>query len=111
MRLRFAAFASIFVCVAVSAAQSTPAPFEFRSSFWINLHQFLIHQAAAADTAPLNPPEWRDAIAYYRREEALQDLMSRAGEAVNNSLAEAGSAAELRSDALDPNLRAVLSRA
>jgi hypothetical protein len=111
MRPRLATFASIFVCVGVSAAQSTPTPFEFRSGFWINLHQFLIHQAAAADTAPLNPPEWRDAVSYYRRVMALQDLMSRAGEAVNNSLAGAASAAELRSDALDPELRAVLSRA
>jgi hypothetical protein len=42
---------------------------------------------------------------------AQQDLMSQAGETVNNRLAGAGSAAELRPDGLDPELRAVLSRA
>ncbi len=37
--------------------------------------------------------------------------MSRAAEAMNNRLAEAGSTTELRPDGLDPELRAVLSKA
>jgi hypothetical protein len=108
--MRLAALASILVCAGVCVAQSTPAIFEFHSGFWINLHQFLIHQAAA-EAAPLDPPEWRDAMSYYRRVMAQQDLLSPAGAAVNNRLAEAGSAAELRADGLEPELRAVLSRA
>src|ERR1700730_9234134 len=105
MRLRLAAFASILVYVGVCTAQSTPAIFEFHSGLWINLHQFLIHQAAAAEAAPSDAPEWRDALSYYRRVMAQQDVMSGAGKAVNDSLAGAGSDAELRPDGLDPALR------
>jgi hypothetical protein len=110
MRLRLAALAVIPVYAGVCAAQPTPAIFEFHSGFWINLHQFLMHQAAAPEAAPSDPPEWRDAVSYYRRVMAQQDRMGRAGEAVNNSLAEVGSDAELR-PGLDPELRAVLTKA
>jgi hypothetical protein len=111
MRRRLAALASILVYAGVCAAQSTPAIFEFHSGFWINLHQFLIHQDAAAEAVPSDPPEWRDAVSYYRHVMARQDLMSGAGEAVNNSLAGAGSDADLRPVGLDPGLRAVLTKA
>jgi hypothetical protein len=59
--------------------------FDFHSGFRINLHQFLIGQASAAETAPLGPPEWRDAVSYYRRVIVPQDLMSAVGQTVNNS--------------------------
>jgi hypothetical protein len=110
MRLRLAALASILVYSGVCTARSTPAIFEFQGGFWINLHQFLIHQAAA-EAAPSDPPEWRDAVSYYRRAMAQQDVMSGGGKAVNNSLARAGSDAELRPDGLDPELRTALLRA
>jgi hypothetical protein len=113
MRLRLAPLASILVYAGVCAAQSTPAIFEFHSGFWINLHQFLIHQRAAAEAAPSDPPEWRDVVSYYRRVMAQQDLTSRAGEAMNNRMAEAGSDAELRPDGAGPGIasRSVESRA
>ena len=111
MRLRLAVLVSILAHAGISAAQSTPAIFEFRSGFWINLHQFLIHRAAMAEVAPSDPPAWQDAMRYYRRVMAQQDVMSGAGEAVNNNLAEAGSDAELRPDRLDPELRTVLTKA
>ena len=111
MRLRLAVLAAILIYPGVCTAQSTPAIFEFHSGFWINLHQFLIHQATAADAAPSDPPEWRDAVSAYHRLIARQDLMDPAGQAMNNRLAEAGSVADLPSDGLDPEVRAVLSRA
>jgi hypothetical protein len=111
MRLPLATFASILVFAGICTAQSTPAIFEFHSGLWINLHQFLIHQAAAAEAAPSDPPEWRDAVSYYRRVMAQHDVMSSAGVAVNDSMAEAASDAELRPDGLDPSLRAVLMKA
>jgi hypothetical protein len=111
MRLRLAALASILVYAGVCTAQSTPAIFEFHSGFWINLHQFLIHQAATAEAVPADPTEWRDAVSYYRRVMAPQDVIDGAGVAVNNSLAAAGSDVELRPDGLDPELRAVLTKA
>jgi hypothetical protein len=106
---RLSAIASILVYAAVCGAQP-PAPFEFHNGFWINLHQFLIHQSAAPDDST-DPPDWRDALSYYRRLMPQQDVMSREAEAVNNSLADAASAPELPSSAVDPELRAVLSRA
>ena len=110
MRLQLGTFALVLVYPLVCAAQATSPIFEFRSEFWINLHQFLIHQAAVAQ-APSGPPEWRDALIYYRHGLAQQDLMSRAAEAMNNRLADAGSAPELRPDGLDPEMRSVLSKA
>jgi hypothetical protein len=109
MWLRLAAVISILI--PAGAAQPKPAIFEFHSEFWINLHQFLLREAAAAKAAPSDSPEWRDAVSYYRRAMVPQDPMGPAGEAVNNRLAAAGSAAELRPDGLDPELRAVLSKA
>ncbi len=111
MRLRLSAVAAILCFAGICAAQTAPALFEFHSGFWINLHQFLIHQAAEADATPANPPEWRDAVSYYRRVMAQQDLLSPESAAVNNILAGAGSSAELRPDGLDPELHAILSRA
>ena len=110
MRLRLAALALIPVYACVCTAQPAPAIFEFHSGFWINLHQFLIHQAAAPEAAPSDAPEWRDAVSYYRLTVAQQDVMS-GGKAGNNSVAGAGSDAELRPDGLDPELRAVLTKA
>jgi len=78
VRLRLAALALIPVYAGVCAAQPAPAIFEFHSGFWINLHQFLMHQAAAPEAAPSDPPEWRDAVSYYRRVMAQQDRMGRA---------------------------------
>jgi hypothetical protein len=111
MPLRLAAFASVPIYAGACAAQPSPALFEFHSGFWINLHHFLLRQAAAAEPAAPDAPEWRDAVSDYRRVMARQDLMSREGEALNNRLAEAGSAAELPPDGLDPALRAILAGA
>jgi hypothetical protein len=111
MRLRLAALASILVFGCAGNAQPAATIFEFHSGFWINLHQFLMHQAEAGEAAPSDAPEWRDAVSYYRRVMAQPDVMNNTGVAVNNSLAGAGSDAELRPDGLDPELRAVLTKA
>lgn len=114
MRPRLAALVSILVYAGVCTEQSTPAIFEFHSGFWINLHQFLIRQAAgeaAPPDAPIDAPEWWNAVSYYRRVMAQQDALSGTGKAVNDSLAGAGSDAELRPDGLDSELHAVLTKA
>ena len=108
---RIATLALFLLCAGICTAQSRPAIFDFHSGFWINLHQFLIHQAAAAEAAPSDPPEWRDAVSYYRRVVAQHDSMGGVEVVINNRLAAAGSATELPPDELDPELRAVLSKA
>jgi hypothetical protein len=111
MLTRLAALASILVCASACTGQSMLDIFEFHSGFWLNLHQFLARQAAGAESPSTAPPEWREAVSYYRRVIAQQDLMGPAGQAVNNRLAAAGSDADLAPDGLEAELRAVLSKA
>jgi len=95
----------------VAMGQSPPPIFEFHSGFWINLHQFLIHEAAAPATTETEPAEWREAVDYYRREIAGRDLLQKGAAAINNLLAAAGSADELSAGGLGEQFAAVLGKA
>jgi hypothetical protein len=104
--------ACVFLCALTAWAQQQTRPelalFEFHSGFWLNLHQFLCHEAAAAAPAS-DAPEWREAVDYYRREIAGRDLLSADSAALNNRLSAAP--ADHPPAGLDPPLAAVLARA
>ncbi len=105
---------AILLLMGHAPAQTTAGQrtiFEFHSGFWINLHQFLIHQAAAPNPTESDSPEWRDAIAYYRREMPQDDLLKPGAAALNNRLSAAGSADELPLAGIDATLAAILTKA
>jgi len=81
---------------------------EFRSGFWLNLHQFLFHLASAADAPPSDSPEWRAALEFYRREVVPHGLNDPDPAALNRRLS-AASSAELAAG-LDAPLAAVFAQ-
>lgn len=87
------------------------AIFEFHNGFWVNLHQFLYHEATASKPESPDSPEWLAAIEYYRREIVPQGEMSPELTAVNNRLSAAGSTTQLPAAGLDPGLAATLAKA
>ena len=96
---------------ACRSAGKEQAIFEFHSGFWVNLHQFLCHEATAKDPARSDSPQWQAAVDYYRREVVTHNEKSHELTDVNNRLSAAGSAAELPVEGLDPDLAASLAKA
>ncbi|MCL6480420.1 MAG: hypothetical protein K6U02_01715 [Firmicutes bacterium] len=105
--------------------------FEFHSSFWMNLHHFLYHQArglaassptdatgelhiqpVGAELTPVEAADWQCALDYYRAEFAGRDLVfSTDLVRIKNRLAELQNARDLQQSGLRPELVAVLERA
>jgi hypothetical protein len=130
-------FFSIGVVAAMLAPAATPAQsaplFDFQSSFWVNLHQFLYITARAhkgldpdrpatkqalADTVGFaNLPAsqraaWDSAVAFYTRDIADRDvLFDSALVVVNARLSRAGNAASLRGADVDTAIARELQRA
>jgi hypothetical protein len=70
-----------------AVAQSSPVPvFEFRSSFWVNLHLFLYEEATNSPPAADTSSAWQAAVDYYRKEVISHDLLSREMEEIQGHL-------------------------
>lgn len=96
------------------AARAQPAPkandiFDFRSGFWLNLHQFLWAEAASAAPKSGDSPEWQKALDYYRLEVVAQDSLSPRMADLNNRLSQAGSGADLADSGVDSQIATVLT--
>lgn len=102
--------ASLTLAVACAHAANSPI-FEFHSGLWVNLHQFLMEEAASDKPPATDSPEWRAAVEYYRREMATLAPLSEQAAAVNNRLASAESRDDLPPDGLAAELAAALRRA
>jgi hypothetical protein len=87
------------------------ATFEFHSGFWVNLHHFLYEQAVMGAPSPSDPPEWREALDYYRREVTKRDLLTDEAAEINNRLSDLESSPSLKNSGLPPDLSAVLDAA
>jgi hypothetical protein len=112
--IRYAFCAAMLVLIGECTAQTPPpkpAIFEFHSGFWINLHQFLCHEAKVTDAAASDSQEWREAVDYYRRNVADRDVLSDESAALNNRLSAAGSADDLPRDGFDAGVAAALTKA
>jgi hypothetical protein len=87
------------------------ATFEFHSGFWVNLHHFLYEQAMMGTPSQSDPPEWRDALDYYRREVTKRDLLTDEAAEINNRLSDLESSPSLKDPGLPRDLTAVLDAA
>ena len=94
--------------LAGSLAAQDAAVFEFHSSFWVNLHQFLYDQAGDEKAPATGSPAWREAVDYYRRELVKHNLLDDDMAAINNRLAKSGSG---EAPGVDAPLAAVLEKA
>jgi hypothetical protein len=108
--------ASLVLAAHVWAQGVTPAPakdatFEFRSGFWVNLHHFLYEQAMMGTPSPSDPPEWREALDYYRREVTKRDFLTDDAAKINNRLSGLESGQALKDSGLPPDLTVVLNAA
>jgi len=118
----------------VQRQRETSSVFEFHSGFWINLHDFLYHQArisarqlaggsdkaagtapGLADTGSLTPEQqrtWTSVLDYYRKTWIGRDLLfDEEMVRVKNRLVESEAAADLKRSELQPELVAALERA
>lgn len=118
----------------VRRQHKTSSVFEFHSGFWINLHDFLYHQArirarqlagssnraagtspAMADVGGLTPEQqdaWTSVLDYYRNTWIEHDLLfDEEMVRVKNRLIESEAAADLKRAGLRPELVAALERA
>jgi len=80
------AAAAVIILAASAVGQTT---FEFHSGFWVNLHQFLMHEAVAKEPAP-GDEAWRDAVDYYRREMVKRSVFDRDVKLMELRFSEAG---------------------
>jgi hypothetical protein len=96
------------VLLAAGAGAQQTAIFDLRSSFWVNLHQFLCDQAMEKQPPETGSAAWREAVAYYRREVTRHDHLSDEMAALNNRLSQAGNADTVAGTGIDPKLTAVL---
>src|SRR5579872_4391057 len=110
MRRQAGLLIAILFLSGICIGQTAPI-FEIHSGFWINLHQFLLHEATATEASQSDSQDWRDAVEYYRREMAKRDVLSPDEAALNNRLSAAGSEAELPADFSNSALQTVLSKA
>lgn len=106
-----------------ASAASKPAQlFDLRSDFWVNLHQELFAEAypprrlqqqgdPSASPAPEGPPEWRDAVSFYRSHYGPRDLMTPHMATINWELSELGDAPAVRAPPLPAELVPVLTSA
>lgn len=118
----------------IQRQRQTSSVFEFHSGFWINLHDFLYHQArirarqsagssgkaagtspGMADTGSLTPEQqrtWTSVLDYYRDKWAERDLLfDEEMVRVKNRLVESEAATALKGSELQPELVAALERA
>jgi len=98
-----------------SAAFGQPAPkshaiFDFHSSFWINLHQFLSIQADSKTPEAVDSPEWQSALEIYRSEIVPKDSLGTTLATLNYALSLAGDSEKLP-DSIDPKVAAALTKA
>jgi hypothetical protein len=94
--------------LARSLPSQDPLIFEFHSSFWVNLHQFLYAQASD-DKAPISDSAaWREALEYYRREMIRHDHLEDDMAAINLRLAHSANSAM---PAVEGELALVLEKA
>jgi hypothetical protein len=96
--------------LALTAGASEPATFEFRSGFWVNLNEFLKHQAATSEAPASDDPGWREAVEYYRHEVLPQDELGDAAKAVQWKLSDAEGAERLPTG-LDAGIANALGKA
>lgn len=96
---------------AVLCAQTADHTFEFHSSFWVNLHHFLLEQARTGPPSTKHPPQWRAAVDYYRRNLARRDLLSDEAARDNGRLSALQMAPSAKKSALAPEWIAVLDAA
>lgn len=118
----------------VQRQRETSSVFEFHSGFWINLHDFIYHQArisarqpaggsaraagtspGVADTEGLTPEQqrtWAAVLDYYRRTWIEHDLLfDEEMVRIKDRLVETEAAADLKRSELQPELVAALERA
>jgi hypothetical protein len=118
----------------VQRQHDTPSIFEFHSGFWINLHDFLYHQArirarqlasnsnkaagtslSLADIGGLTPEQqrtWTSVLDYYRNTWIEHDLLfDQEMVRIKSRLVESEAAADLKGSGLQPELVAALERA
>jgi hypothetical protein len=101
----------LFCADSSQGASTKDATFDFHTGFWLNLHHFLLEQAAAADSPPSDSPEWRAALAYYRQALVNKDFLSDEASEVNNRLSSLEDALSLQGSSLPSELIAVLDAA
>lgn len=104
------------------ASAQEPAPFAFRSSFWLNLHHFLFEEAVlevrgkgrgtAAGWEPAEREAWGKAVAFYRESLLERSLLFDEGMVTSkDALADLGEAAAPAGAGLEPAWAAVLAAA
>jgi hypothetical protein len=100
--------ATLVLAQGVAPTPPKEASFEFHSGFWVNLHHFLYEQAIMGTPSPSDPPEWREALNYYRREVTKRDLLTDEAAEIDNRMSDLQSARSLKDSGLPPDLTAVL---
>src|SRR5579864_6035604 len=97
---------AVLLAMGWDANAQQQAIFEFHHGFWVNLHQFLFEQAQNGKSPPMGSPEWREVVAYYRREIAPHDHLTDEMAALNNRLSRAADAGTLEGSGVDAPLAA-----
>lgn len=106
-------FELLLIPVAVFAQENGQTTFQFRSGFWINLHHFLLWQAASRrrnesnGSIALRVPQalaWRQALDFYGEQFHGNDLLQPRMAEIKNVLGGAGNSRSIRWASLDAGL-------